>query len=36
MYGDQDHGRFECNVYSKKTTSIFSLQEQMIETWAWK
>ncbi len=36
MYGDRDHGWLECNTDPRKTASIFSLQEHMIETRAWK
>ena len=36
MYGDRDHGWLECNTDRRKTASIFSLQEHMIETRAWK
>ena len=31
-----DHDWLKCNTDSRKTASIFTLQEQMIETKAWK
>ena len=36
QYGDEDYGWLKCNTEPRKTSSIFALQEQMIETRAWK
>ena len=36
LYGDDDFGWLKCNTDPWKTSSIFALQEQMIETKAWK
>ena len=36
LYGEDDFGWLKCNTDPRKTSSIFALQEQMIETKAWK
>ena len=36
QYGEDDFGRLKCKIDSRKTSTIFVLQEQMIETRAWK
>ena len=36
LYGEADFGWLKCNTNPRKTSSIFALQEQMIETKAWK
>ena len=36
QYGDEDYGWLKCNTDPRKTSSIFALQEQMIETRTWK
>ena len=35
-YSKYDYGWFKCNTDPRKTSSIFALQEQTIETRAWK
>ena len=36
LYSEDDFGWLKCNTDPRKTSSIFALQEQMIETKAWK
>ena len=36
QYSEEDSGWLKCNPDSRKTSSIFVLQEQMVETRAWK
>ena len=36
QYGDDDYEWLKCNTDPRKTSSIFTLQEQMIETRTWK
>ena len=36
LYGEDDFGWLKCNTDPRKISSIFALQEQMIETKAWK
>ena len=36
QYEEEDYGWLKCNTDPRKTASIFALQEQMIETRAWK
>ena len=36
LYGEDDFGWSKCNTDPRKTSSIFTLQKQMIETKAWK
>ena len=36
LYGEDDFEWLKCNTDPRKTSSIFALQEQMIETKAWK
>ena len=36
QYNEEDSGWLKCNTDSRKTSSIFVLQEQMVETRAWK
>ena len=36
QYKEGDYAWLKCNTDSRKTASIFALQEQMIETRAWK
>ena len=36
QYSEEDSDWLKCNTDSRKTSSIFALQEQMIETKAWK
>ena len=36
QYGDEDYGWLKWNTDPRKTSSIFALQEQVIETRAWK
>ena len=35
-YSEEDSGRLKCNTEPRKASSIFALQDQMIETRAWK
>ena len=35
-YTNEDYGWLKCNTDPKKTAAIFSMQEQMAETRAWK
>ena len=35
-YSEEDSGRLKCNTDPRKTSSILVLQEQMVETRAWK
>ena len=36
QYSEEDSGWLKCNTDFRKTSSIFVLQEQMVETRAWK
>ena len=36
QYSEEDSGWLKCNTDPRKTSSIFMLQEQMVETRAWK
>ena len=36
QYREDDYGWLKCNTDPRKTASIFNLQEQMVETRAWK
>ena len=36
QYNEKDSGWLKCNTDPKKTSSIFVLQEQMVETRAWE
>ena len=36
QYSEEDSGLLKCNIDPRKTSSIFALQEQMIETRAWR
>ena len=36
QYTEQDSGWLKCNTEPRKTSRIFALQEQMVETRAWK
>ena len=36
QYSEEDSGWLKCNTEPRKTSRIFALQEQMVETRAWK